>query len=39
MSGRMKLSVEPSGVSVLKMDDAPARNVFSHAFIEEFLRR
>ncbi len=37
MSGRMKLSAEPSGVSVLKMDDAAARNVFSTGFISEFL--
>jgi polyketide biosynthesis enoyl-CoA hydratase PksI len=37
VSGRMKLSGEPSGVSTLKMDDAPARNVFSSGFIAEFL--
>ncbi len=37
MSERMKLSEEPSGVSVLKMDDAQGHNVFSHAFIAEFL--
>jgi len=37
VSGRMKLSAEPSGISTLKMDDAQARNVFSSGFIAEFL--
>jgi hypothetical protein len=34
MSARMKLTSEQSGVSLLKMDDAPGRNVFSAGFIE-----
>jgi polyketide biosynthesis enoyl-CoA hydratase PksI len=38
VSGRMKLSVEPSGVSILKMDDTEARNVFSAGFISDFLQ-
>ncbi len=37
MSERMKLASEPSGVSVLKMDDAKGRNIFSAEFITEFL--
>jgi polyketide biosynthesis enoyl-CoA hydratase PksI len=37
VSERMKLASEPSGVSVLKMDDAKGRNIFSAEFITEFL--
>lgn len=37
MSERMVVSSAPSGVSVLKMNDAEGRNIFSHAFIEDFL--
>jgi polyketide biosynthesis enoyl-CoA hydratase PksI len=37
VSGRMKLTTEPSGVSQLQMDDPKARNVFSTEFIAEFL--
>lgn len=37
MSGRMKLSSEPSGITWLKMDDAKGRNVFSHEFVQDFL--
>jgi len=37
MSGHMKVRHEPSGITVLKMDDKEGRNVFSHAFVEEFL--
>jgi polyketide biosynthesis enoyl-CoA hydratase PksI len=33
----MKLSSEPSGVSLLKMDDVKGRNIFSAEFISEFL--
>jgi polyketide biosynthesis enoyl-CoA hydratase PksI len=35
---RMKVASEPSGVSLLKMDDAKGRNIFSHEFISEFLQ-
>ncbi len=38
MSARMKLRTESSGVSTLKMDDAPAHNVFSSGFVAEFLQ-
>ena len=37
MSGRMKLTSEPSGVSWLKMNDTKGRNIFSAEFIEDFL--
>jgi polyketide biosynthesis enoyl-CoA hydratase PksI len=37
MSGRMVVTREPSGVSVLKMNDAAGRNIFSHGFIQDFL--
>ena len=37
MSGRMKLTMEPSGVSWMQMNDAKGRNIFSAEFIEEFL--
>jgi 4-carboxy-3-alkylbut-2-enoyl-[acp] decarboxylase len=37
VSGRMKLSREPSGITWLKMDDPEGRNVFSHEFVQEFL--
>jgi polyketide biosynthesis enoyl-CoA hydratase PksI len=37
VSARMKLTLEPSGISLLKMDDEKARNMFTPAFITEFL--
>ena len=37
MSGRMVVDREPSGVSVLRMNDEAGRNIFSHGFIEDFL--
>jgi polyketide biosynthesis enoyl-CoA hydratase PksI len=37
MSARMVLTSEPSGVCGLKMNDTAGRNVFSSAFITEFL--
>ena len=37
MTKRMIVTSEPSGVSVLKMNDTEGRNIFSHGFITEFL--
>jgi enoyl-CoA hydratase/carnithine racemase len=37
VSTRMKLTLEPSGISWLKMDDEKARNIFTPGFITEFL--
>jgi polyketide biosynthesis enoyl-CoA hydratase PksI len=37
MSERMVVTCEPSGVSVLRMNDTAGRNIFSHGFIEDFL--
>ena len=37
MTKRMIVTSEPSGVSVLKMNDTDGRNIFSHGFITEFL--
>lgn len=38
MSARMQLTLEPSGVAWLKMNDQEGRNVFSREFIAEFLQ-
>ena len=38
MSERMKLTSEPSGVALLKMNDTGGRNIFSAGFVADFLR-